>query len=78
VGSSHSERVFRASPVSPPPRSQEPFRWSTNDLVFSFDVRDGRLRQKCLLPAGAAPGANTSSGVEWLCNAAEKIRLIKA
>ena len=44
--------------------SPEPFRWSTNDLVFSFEVKDGRLRQKCLVPAGAAPGANTSSGVE--------------
>ena len=27
--------------------SQEPFRWSTDDLVFSFEVKDGRLRQKC-------------------------------
>ena len=44
--------------------SQELFRWSTNDLVFSFEVKDGRLRQKRLLPAGAASGANTSCGVE--------------
>ena len=44
--------------------SPEPFRWSTDDLVFSFEVKNGRLRQKCLVPAGATPGANTSSGVE--------------
>jgi hypothetical protein len=44
--------------------NQGPFRWRTNDLMFSFDVKGGRLRQKCLVPAGAAPGANTSSGVE--------------
>src|SRR5208337_3839855 len=43
----------------------EPFHWSTNDLVFSFDVMAGRLRQKCLVPASAAaPGAGSSSGVE--------------
>lgn len=45
--------------------SQEPFRWSTDNLVFSFEVKDGKLRQKRLLPAGAAaPDGNTSSGVE--------------
>ncbi|MGA3199885.1 MAG: alpha-galactosidase [Halobacteriota archaeon] len=43
----------------------EPFHWSTTDLVFSFDVMAGRLRQKCLVPASAAaPGAGSSSGVE--------------
>ena len=42
----------------------ELFRWSTNDLVFPFEVKDRRLRQKRLVQAGAAPGVNTSSGVE--------------
>jgi len=43
----------------------EPFHWSTNDLVLSFEVTAGRLRQKRVVPAGAgAPVAGSSSGVE--------------
>jgi alpha-galactosidase len=49
-----------ASNSNPP----EAFRWGTNDLVFSFEVEDGKLRQKRLLPAGAARLAGNSSGVE--------------
>jgi len=43
--------------------------WSTDELTFSFDLLDGRLRSKTLLPKGsdaliAAPAATDLSGVE--------------
>ena len=41
----------------------EPFQWKTDDLIFSFDVAAGKLRQKCLVPAGGTLSDN-SSGVE--------------
>lgn len=45
------------------------FDWSTDELTFSFDLLDGRLRSKTLLPKGseaviAAPPATDLSGVE--------------
>jgi len=43
----------------------EPFRWETSNLVFTFDVKAGKLRQKRLLPAGAAAAVSSnSSGAE--------------
>ena len=43
----------------------EGFQWQPNDLVFSFDVTAGKLRQKSFLPAGFSPvAAQHSSGVE--------------
>lgn len=42
------------------------FRWSTPELVFSYSISDGRLRQHCLVPAGFAPDSRTAgpAGVE--------------
>jgi alpha-galactosidase len=42
----------------------EPFAWDTNDLIFSFDVTAGKLRQKRIVPTGMAARADNSSGVE--------------
>ena len=39
-------RSFLASNTS------EPFAWETNDLIFSFEVTAGKLRQKRVVPAG--------------------------
>jgi alpha-galactosidase len=41
----------------------EPFQWKTDDLIFSFGISDGRLRQKQLLPVDGLQSDN-SSGVE--------------
>jgi alpha-galactosidase len=41
----------------------EPFQWKTNDLLFSFDLIAGRLRQKRLAPCNAQLSDN-HSGVE--------------
>ena len=52
--------------VSLPPggaNSSAPFQWNTDDLIFSFDVAAGKLRQKRLIPAGTELSEN-SSGVE--------------
>jgi alpha-galactosidase len=47
------------------PEPSEPFQWESNDLIFSFDITAGRLRQKRLVPADAmALGEDKSSGVE--------------
>jgi alpha-galactosidase len=40
----------------------EPFQWSTDGLIFSFDVKAGRLRQKRLVPPGTP--AENFSGLE--------------
>jgi len=42
----------------------EPFAWDTSDLIFSFDVTAGKLRQKRIVPTGMAARADNSSGVE--------------
>ena len=44
--------------------SVEPFQWQTNELICAFDVKAGRLRQKRLVPAGAATLTDNFSGVE--------------
>jgi alpha-galactosidase len=45
--------------------SLEPFQWKTPDLVFTFVVRDGKLRQQRLVPVGGeVPLSGDSSGVE--------------
>jgi alpha-galactosidase len=55
-------RISRFLPASNTP---EPFARKTNDLIFSFDVMAGKLRQKRLVPAGiVAATADNSSGVE--------------
>ncbi|HEY1801253.1 MAG TPA: glycoside hydrolase family 36 protein [Terriglobales bacterium] len=41
----------------------EPFQWKTDDLIFSFGMSDGRLRQKQLIPADGLQ-SDDSSGVE--------------
>ena len=55
-------RISRSLPASNVP---EPFAWKTNDLIFSFDIIAGRLRQKRLVPVGVSGTvADNSSGVE--------------
>jgi len=55
-------RISRSLPASTVP---EPFAWKTNDLIFSFDIIEGRLRQKRLVPVGVSgTAADNSSGVE--------------
>jgi alpha-galactosidase len=55
-------RISRSLPASNVP---ELFAWKTNDLIFSFDIIAGRLRQKLLAPVGvSATAADNSSGVE--------------
>src|SRR4051812_424645 len=52
---------FLASGSTPP----EGFQWKTSDLLFSFAVSNGRLRQKRFLPAGFKEDDTlNSSGVE--------------
>ena len=46
-------------------KNSQPFQWRTEDLVFSFAVRDGMLRQKRLVPSGGVdPELGNSFGVE--------------
>jgi alpha-galactosidase len=45
------------------PKNLQPFQWKTGNLVFSFDVQAGKLRQKRLLPSGSFQ-QDDSSGVE--------------
>ena len=55
-------RISRSLPASSVPG---PFAWKTNDLIFSFDIIAGRLRQKRLVPVGVSGTADdNSSGVE--------------
>jgi alpha-galactosidase len=55
-------RISRSLPASNVPG---PFAWKTNDLIFSFDIIAGRLRQKRLVPVGVSgTAADNSSGVE--------------
>ena len=55
----------------------QPFQWITGNVVFSFDVQAGKLRQKRLLPAGSPAPEDNSSGVEVACHAAVRILRIK-
>ncbi|HKR84612.1 MAG TPA: glycoside hydrolase family 36 protein [Terriglobales bacterium] len=43
--------------------SMAPFEWKTDELILSFDVTAGKLRQKRMVPVGM-PVSDTSSGVE--------------
>ena len=43
--------------------STQPFQWKADDLIFRFDVIEGKLRQKRLVHANA-PDAGDFSGVE--------------
>ena len=55
----------RISRSLPPANVPEPLTWKTNDLIFSFDIIAGRLRQKRLVPVGVSgTAADNSSGVE--------------
>jgi alpha-galactosidase len=57
--------VPRISALASVPKPSEPFQWKTNDLILSFDITAGKLRQKRLVPADAmALGEDKSSGVE--------------
>jgi len=48
-----------------PSPTTRPFQWTTSNLVFSFDLDAGKLRQKRLVPSDVAmPAADRSSGVE--------------
>ena len=40
------------------------FEWKASDLIFTFEVTAGKLRQKRMVPAGVPLGAGDSSGVE--------------
>ena len=42
----------------------QPFQWITGNLVLSFDVQAGKLRQKRLLPSGSSFQQDNSFGVE--------------
>ena len=47
------------------PTSLEPFQWKTPDLIFTFALTDGKLRQQRLVPVGGElPRSSDSSGVE--------------
>ncbi len=55
-------RIHRFFPAS---NTSETFAWEANDLVFSFEVMAGKLRAKCVAPAGiVASGSDKSAGVE--------------
>ena len=42
-----------------------PFEWNSGELIFTFDVKQGRLRQKRAVPSGSEAAAlGGSSGVE--------------
>ena len=41
-----------------------PFEWISGNLCFSFDVQDGRLRQKRVVPSSHSSQKDNSSGVE--------------
>ena len=57
--------VPRVSCFFPVSSSSEAFAWETNDLIFSFEVTAGKLRQKRVVPTGIlAARADNSSGVE--------------
>jgi len=57
--------VPRICGLAPASNASEPFEWKTNDLILPFEVMAGRLRQKCLVPAGAEMQVPyNSSGVE--------------
>jgi alpha-galactosidase len=55
----------RISPLLPASNSSDPSAWETSDLIFSFEVTAGKLRQKRVVPTGMlAARADTSSGIE--------------
>ena len=57
--------VPRFSSADSASTSLEPFEWKTPDLVFTFVVRDGKLRQQRLVPVGGElPSSSDSAGVE--------------
>ena len=41
-----------------------PFEWISGNLIFSFDLQGGRLRQKRVVPSGHSSQQDNSSGVE--------------
>jgi len=57
--------VPRISRFFPASNTSEPFVWDVNDLIFSFEVRGGKLRANRVAPAGiVASGPDNSFGVE--------------
>ncbi len=63
LASSSMAALSSFTPLSASPPAG-PFQWSVNDLTFSFDVRAGKLRQKCLAPTSTSSLPIDSSGVE--------------
>ena len=69
-------RISRSLPAS---SVSGPFAWKTNDLIFSFDIIAGRLRQKRLVPVGVSgTAADNSSGVEVALQCSGENSLIRA
>jgi len=57
--------VPRISRFFPASNTSEPFVWDVNDLIFSFEVRGGKLSANRVAPAGiVASGPDNSFGVE--------------
>lgn len=52
------------SSSAPAATSLERFRWRTKELMFTFDVNAGRLRQRRLIPVDTSPLTDDASGVE--------------
>ena len=50
--------------LAAPSTDSESFQWKTAELLFTFDVADGKLRQRRLVPANASFPLGDSSGVE--------------
>src|SRR5512142_33277 len=62
AGAALSPDVFGLADIPPDVGA---FEWNCDGLFFSFDVHSGRLRQRRLIPPGAAlDAARVSSGVE--------------
>jgi len=55
--------VPQLSTLASTAENPQPFQWQTDELIFGFDLRQGRLRQRRLIPAGR-PASDVSSGVE--------------
>ncbi len=71
--------VPRISRFFPALNTSERFAWEANDLIFSFEVTAGKLRQKRLVAAGTCRRELTIPPVSKShFNAAEKILPIKA
>src|SRR5215469_7421699 len=55
--------VPQLSTLASTKENPQSFQWQTDELIFGFDLRQGRLRQRRLTPAGLL-ASQASSGVE--------------